>query len=210
MNLYRLLKSFEKHRIDKVSEMIDGTNLNILEIGCSDGKFLYDNRHKWQSITGVDIRNDLLKKARQKKYGVKAEFYTDDFGRNSMPYKTNHFDLVISIATIQYIFSLDLLFDEIRRVLKNNGLFIFEIPNVAVFWRRLQFLFGHFPNTSYESSDWESGVVHYFTRDNLTRILTKKGFVIEKVSCSGILASIREKWASFLGADLIFVCRKVT
>lgn len=210
MNLYRLLKSFEKHRIDKVSEMIDGTNLNILEIGCSDGRFLYDNRHKWQSITGVDIRDDLLKKARQRKYGVRTEFYSDDFGRNYMSYKSNHFDLVVSIATIQYVYNLDLLFNEIRRVLKNKGLFIFEIPNMAVFWRRLQLLFGRFPNTSYESSDWESGVNHYFTRDNLTRILTKKGFDIEKVSCSGIYASFREKWASFLGADLIFVCRKDT
>lgn len=206
--IYRWLKPFEKNRRDKVAEMIKGSNLAVLEIGCADGQFLFDNRLKWKNIVGVDIGEKNLLKAKKRSYNIQAQFQSEDYGREKMPYKTYQFDIVISIATLQYVYDLDLLFDEVFRVLKNGGRFIFEVPNAAVFWRRIQFLFGKLPRTSNLSAGWDAGVIHYFTYYDLRHFVERKGFKIEKVSCSGIFDSWRRIWVSFLGADLIFVCRK--
>lgn len=206
--IYKLLKPYEKHRLRKVTELIYGDNLNVLEIGCRDGQFLYENKHKWQNIIGIDIEPRYLKQARKRKYGVPAKFELADYGRGKMPHQSSFFDLVISIATLQYVYDIDLLFNEVYRVLKPGGLFIFEVPNAAVFWRRIQFLFGKLPKTSQLVGGWDAGVIHYFTYYDLYHFVKEKGFEIEKVSCSGILDSWRRIWVSFLGADLIFVCKK--
>lgn len=206
--IYRLLRPLEKHRLRKVTELIHGDNLNLLEIGCRDGQFLYENKHKWQNIIGVDIEPKYLKMARRRNYGVPVKFIRADYGREKMPYKTSRFDLIISIATMQYVCDLDLLFDEIFRVLKNGGRFIFEVPNAAVFWRRIQFLLGRLPRTSQLTGGWDAGVIHYFTYYDLYHFVERKGFKIEKVSCSGIFDNWREKWVDLLGADFIFICRK--
>ena len=206
--LYKLLKHWEKHRLDKVAEQIEGDNLKVLEIGCRDGQFLYENRHKWQNVIGVDIASECLRQAKKRKYDMPTKFIRADYGRKKIPYNSFYFDLIVSIATLQYVYDLDLLFDEVYRVLKKGGRFIFEVPNIAVFWRRIQFLFGRLPATSQVTEGWDAGVIHYFTYYDLYHFLRKKGFKIEKVSCSGIFDKLREKWVDLLGADLIFVCQK--
>lgn len=206
--IYKILKPLEKHRLQKVAEMIEGDNLRVLEVGCNDGKFLHDNKNKWRNIVGVDIEPVSLNKAKEKNYGIPAKFYQADYGRGKMPFNSSYFDIVISIATLQYVYDLELLFHEVYRVLKTNGILIFEVPNAAVFWRRVEFLFGKLPNTSYRYNDWDDRVLHYFTCADLKENLLKKNFIIEEISCSGIFDWLREKWPGVLGADLIFVCRK--
>lgn len=206
--IYRILRPLEKNRLQKVGELIDGSNLSVLEIGCSDGRFLYENSNRWKNITGVDTDEERLKKAKKRAYTVPSKFINIDFGKIPMPFPDSSFDLVVSIATLQYIYNLDLLLNEIYRVLKKGGLFIFEVPNMVVFWRRWQLLWGKLPRTSAVNFGWDADVIHYFTCHDLKKFVSGKGFVIEKVSCSGILDSLRQFWVSLLGADIIFVCKK--
>ncbi len=190
--IYRILKQFEKNRLKKVEEIIFGSGLTVLEIGCSDGRFLYENKNKWSNITGVDIDADKLEKARKQVFGIPAKFLNVDFGKTPMSFRDSSIDLVVSIATLQYIHDLDLLFNEVFRVLKNGGHFIFEVPNIAVFWRRMQFLWGRLPRTSTIRKGWDADIIHYFTCHDLKKFVTGKGFVVKRVSCSGILDSLRQ------------------
>lgn len=209
-SIYRILRPLEKNRLQKMAELISSSKLSVLDIGCSDGRFLYENKNKWRNVTGVDIDADKLEKARKQVFGIPAKFLNVDFGKTPMPFRNSSIDLVVSIATLQYIYDLDLLFNEVFRVLKNGGQFIFEVPNIAVFWRRWQFLWGRLPRTSTIRAGWDADIIHYFTCHDLEIFVTGKGFVIEKVSCSGILDDLRQYWVSFLGADLIFICQKPT
>ncbi|MBI5452959.1 class I SAM-dependent methyltransferase [Candidatus Gottesmanbacteria bacterium] len=206
--LYRILKPLEKNRLQKTAELISGTKLSVLDIGCSDGTFLFENKFRWDNIIGIDLDKNRLKRAKERNYGLPARFINKDFGRLKMPFKDNSFDLVVSIATLQYVYNLDLLFSEVFRVLKKGGSFIFEVPNMAVFWRRWQFLWGRLPRTSTDVYGWDAGVIHYFTCHDLERFVEDKGFEVERISCSGILDGLRQYWVSFLGADIIFVCKK--
>lgn len=206
--IYRILRPLEKNRLCKVAELISGNKLTVLEIGCGDGRFLYENKNKWNNITGIDIDSDKLKKAKERTYGVPSKFLNIDFGKSPMPFKVSSFDLIVSIATFQYIYNLDLLFGEIFRVLKKGGSFIFEVPNMAVFWRRWQFLWGRLPRTSTEYYGWDADNIHYFTYHDLKKFVIRKEFVVKRVSCSGILDGLRQYWVSFLGGDIILVCTK--
>lgn len=206
--IYRILRPLEKNRLQKVAELISSSNLSVLEIGCSDGKFLYENKFRWSNIVGIDRDENRLQKAKEREYEIPSKFINKDFGRLKMPFKDASFDLVVSIATLQYIYDLDLLFGEVYRVLKRGGCFIFEVPNMAVFWRRWRFLWGRLPRTSTKNYGWDADVIHYFTCGDLQKFVSNKGFVVERVSCSGIMDGLRQLWVSFLGADIIFVCKK--
>lgn len=206
--LYSLLSPLSKHRNVKVGELINGNNLKVLEIGCGDGSFLYQYRNKWQDIVGIDIVKQRINEAKKRNYYVPTKFITMNIDNATIPYPSDHFDVVICISTLQYIKDLELLFAEIKRILTSHGQCIIEVPNSAAYWRRIQFLFGIFPKTSQFDSGWDAGVIHYFTSGNLTSFITSLGFRIQRISCSGILDNIREYWASLFGGDLIFVLEK--
>lgn len=208
--LHLFIEKFEKHRRKKVSELLPSQKpLRILEIGCGDGLFLKENEDHWYSISGVDVVPSLIKRAKEKKYSVPAEFECADYGEEKIPMKKGTVDLVICIATLQYVQNLEHIFSEVHRVLVTNGNFIFEVPNATVFWRRLQFLFGRLPQTSSFRDGWLGGVIHYFTEHDLRMFLEINGFTVKKVACAGIFDRLRSIWPSVLGADLIFVCQKV-
>lgn len=206
--LYRLLRRFETHRIEKVARLLPDGKLRVLEVGCGDGEFLYRNKMKWKSIEGIDVVDSLIKKAQKREYGVKAHFSVEDFGLQRMPYKASSFDIVVCIATLQYIYDIDAFISECHRVLKPGGIIICEVPNSAVFWKRLGFLFGTFPVTTEYTNKWDGGVIHYFTYKSLSSFFQQKKFEIIKISCSGIFDTMRDIHPGTLGADLIFVVRK--
>lgn len=203
------LQIFSRNRLEVVSDLLPANRTHILEIGCGNGVFLYENRARWKSVTGVDVVSTQLQKAKSRTYGCKSKFMLEDYGRKSMSFRAGFFDISISIATLQYIYDLDLLFEGIHKVLRKGGLWIFEVPNIAVFWRRIEFLSGSMPRTSHFTNGWDAGVIHYFTVERMKQFCEEKGFRVKKITCSGILSNIRRHWASALGADMIFVCEKI-
>lgn len=204
----QFIQNHSTNRIQAVSQLLPDKKMRVLEIGCGDGTFLFQNREKWKKIVGVDIVRAQLRKARSRSYGCPSKFIQADYGRGNMPFESNSFNICISISTLQYLYDLDLLFENVYRVLTRNGLWIFEVPNIAFFWRRIEFLFGRLPKTSHYKNAWDAGVIHYFTHHDLQEFCLRKGFIVESVQSSGIMHSIRSLWPDMLGSDFIFVCRK--
>jgi len=207
--LYKLLKKFEIHRFASVLDVISAKNkVSVLDIGCGKGDFLFANQELWSSMAGVDILEESIAKARMRNSKIPATFAQLAAGSQKLPFRKSAFDLVVSIATLQYLDDLELLFSEVSRVLKKNGVFIFEVPNFVVVWRRLQLLFGQFPHTSLFHQGWDGGVIHYFSQPRLEAFCQEQGFIVDTVTCSEIFARFRSVYPSLLGANLIFVCRK--
>jgi 23S rRNA (guanine745-N1)-methyltransferase len=95
-----------------------GTSQEILDIGCGDGFFL--DKVTQTATTpcqgvGVDISKEALAKA-AKSY-PKLFFVRTDASRNRLPFRDSSFALVLSVFAPRPI-------DEIRRVLKRDGLWL--------------------------------------------------------------------------------------
>lgn len=111
-----------------MKKMFRGNQLagkKLLDLGCGSGRY-----SKWAfslgaKVTGIDPSNKLLDIA--KRENPKAKFYQGTAGK--LPFKDSMFDTVISGLVFDYVEDLKQAFQEVFRVLKKNGLFVFSKMN---------------------------------------------------------------------------------
>lgn len=101
----------------------------ILEIGCSYGSLLfnlYDDGYK--DVQGIDIDEEFVKcgKKTYKSIADKINLYNGV----KIPFDDETFDVVLMFDVIEHIPRVHLFIkNEISRVLKKDGFFIFQTPN---------------------------------------------------------------------------------
>ena len=102
----------------------------ILEIGCGGAQCSIAMAKKGAKVTGIDISEEQLKFAKKlaEKNKVNIDFYQGDI-RNLKQIKSNSQDIVFSAFALQYVDNLKKCFNEIHRVLKKKGLFIFSLDH---------------------------------------------------------------------------------
>ncbi|MEN6435697.1 MAG: methyltransferase domain-containing protein [Anaerolineaceae bacterium] len=94
----------------------------ILDVGCGAGKqcfSYYDYLHGKADITGGDVSEDLLAKARSENEnrGTSIPFMTLNFNQH-FPFEDNQFDLVSCCFAIYYAEDVPYTISEMHRILK--------------------------------------------------------------------------------------------
>lgn len=128
------------HRINKrikiISKEIDknfknNSNLKILDIGCADGIILsrLNKQYNFKKADGIDLSQKLIELNKDKKINL---FLYDV--EKKLPFKTNTYDIILNIATIQNIKNKQNLICEIQRILRKNGIFIMTEAN-PLYWQ---------------------------------------------------------------------------
>jgi ubiquinone/menaquinone biosynthesis C-methylase UbiE len=116
-------------RYDAAQSLVKGKT--VLDIACGSGygtKLLAKNAKK---VYGVDIAPEVVEYA-QENYGVpNAEYLVGD--GESIPLEDNTVDVVISFETIEHIKHYTQFLEEVRRVLKDEGLLVLSTPNELEF-----------------------------------------------------------------------------
>ncbi len=101
----------------------------ILDVGCNFGSLifnLYQNGYK--NIYGVDVNRNAIEHGRTRYTAIVDRLETQEFGVLSFPDES--FDVVLMFDVIEHIPSVErFLGDEVYRVLKKDGLLIFQTPN---------------------------------------------------------------------------------
>ncbi|MFT5395102.1 MAG: malonyl-CoA O-methyltransferase [Gammaproteobacteria bacterium] len=114
----RLVESFDLIKINPVS---------ILDIGSGTGygSRTLKQRFKKAQYYQSDISGEMLKTSRKKspRYFSKNHFLCADAAR--MPIEDKQFDLVFSSLMLQWCNDLELVFAEVKRMLKPGGVFLF-------------------------------------------------------------------------------------
>ena len=102
---------------------------------------------------------------------------------NKLPYKTNEFDIVIARDILEHIVNVDLAMNEIKRVLKKEGIFLIDLPNEFDLESRINILLGKgitkkrwFQN----SKEWNYPHVRFYTRSGVKELMREKKFEILK------------------------------
>jgi ubiquinone/menaquinone biosynthesis C-methylase UbiE len=205
--LYKKLRKREINRYQVTYDLLPpiGESGRLLDVGCGDGDLVFICRKKFGECYGIDISKVRIERARKRaleKHMDGLYFYECD-ADEGLPFSDSFFDAVTCIAVLEHVFNPPNVVNEIHRVLKPNGFFIVQVPNVAWFPYRIQLLFGKLPKTGgvYLGADWEH--LHWFTKDTLVKLLLASGFQIKQVTCSGIFAKFRKYCLSLLSGDLL-------
>lgn len=164
---YRLLGDFSgKYRADfrrflfSLDLLFSKTSIEgrkILDIGSGVGIMALALKNSGADVVGVDkfvfpdesenfysISNFEKLKRIWDENGIKV--IKADINEEKLPFPDGYFDIVVCDATIEHLdWSPKDLFKDVRRVLKDGGLFLLTTPNQANLLRRLRFLLGLSP-----------------------------------------------------------------
>ncbi|MBD3350148.1 MAG: methyltransferase domain-containing protein [Candidatus Lokiarchaeota archaeon] len=115
-------KSFRERIYKKLNF---GKLTNLLEIGCGTGALLLEIGSKFNlKLHGIDVNAARINAANQnlKKKKIRANLYTMDIKKNS--FKDATFDVIVCNLVFLWMDELDIVFQEIHRILKRNGFLI--------------------------------------------------------------------------------------
>lgn len=96
-------------------------DMRILDIGCGNGGIATHFAAKRNRVSGVDVEDKRANGTRD------FDFYLVDSER--LPFETDTFDLVLSHHVIEHVPNQQLHLEEIRRVLRPDGLCYLATPN---------------------------------------------------------------------------------
>jgi len=99
-------------------------NEKVLDLACGEGYFTRALKKSVSSITGADLSPSLIESA--KSVSKDILYHVADATNLSFA-KDKEFDVVISVLAIQNMENILAAFSECRRVLKDNGRFIFVL-----------------------------------------------------------------------------------
>ncbi len=210
--LYHKLVRFYIDRKTVAIKLLPDSLESILDVGSDNGLLLFKLAPRvYKNGYGTDLSDVLVKganrEARDKNLDKKIKFRVVDIDEG-LPFTNGSFEAVTCLAVLEHVFDPLFVFQELVRVTKRGGLVIVEVPNLAWFPRRLTLLLGRRPRTSW-APGWDGGHLQYFTLTDLRHLFKAHGFIIEKETCSGVFASFRNWWLSFLAADLIIKGKKL-
>lgn len=107
------------------------TGKNVLDIGCGTGiglQFLAESAHM---VVGVDYSEETIAYARKNNDKGNLSFKVMDC--RNLKFDDGKFDLVTSFNLIEHIHGQEDFVQEVKRVLKPDGIFICSTPNTKVF-----------------------------------------------------------------------------
>ncbi len=111
----------------------DLTSKQILDIGCATGELSFHLAEEGAEVTGTDLNEDLLNRAKAQKQHKYLHFQKGDMLELEKDFSENRFDAVLCFGnTLVHLPDKNnvlKLFHGVRRVLKPNGKFLLQILN---------------------------------------------------------------------------------
>ena len=121
-----------------ILNMIGDEPRNHLDVGCGPAFTIIPLLKKGWTITGLDISEEMLKRARQniEAAGLDPSNVALSVGNiEALPYADNQFDSIICSGVIEYLKSDDKALRELNRVLKPGGTLIITVRNKLCLFR---------------------------------------------------------------------------
>jgi len=186
---YERANSFMAPKTYEYAQMFKGITLKksdkVLDLGCGDGWLPLVIGKKVNKVVGVDISesiSDAQFKAAELSGKVNAEFYSTLLEEAN--FQDEVFDKVTSFSVIEHIPNYMEVFEELFRVLKQDGELIISVDS-----------FSHFNQKQREVHRRNFEVQKYFQKDELYTMLKNLGF--KEVTVTPIFKSkFSEKWFS--------------
>src|SRR3989344_1073150 len=146
----------------------------VLDLGCGNGQSGIKAAKFAKKVIGVDINETLLGIAKLSATTSKiknVKFETANLEKK-LKYKKNQFDKVIFLDVLEHLKNRDQLLNEIKRVLRPQGLLFLGVPNSQTSWKKLQRSVGI---CSFSDPDHKIE----FSESQIRKLLSNHGFTIK-------------------------------
>lgn len=148
----------------------------VLDIGCGNGQNSILIAKQACHVCGFDIDKSQLAIAKSdaKCQGIRNIDFKLISGERKIPYKSNYFDKIVFLGVLEHLMNRTQVLDNVRRLLKQNGLLLLGIPNENTSWKLLQRRFGipHYTDPDHKIE---------YTKATITSELLYHGFEIVKI-----------------------------
>ncbi|MFH1537449.1 MAG: class I SAM-dependent methyltransferase [bacterium] len=154
----------------------------ILDIGCGTGHISVELVTRGFSVTGVDLMHAALRRASSKGLAAVAA------DAQALPFGDDCFDAVLALDVIEHLFNPYLLMSEVRRVMKDDGIFILQVPNHFDIAQRISTLFGHgiIPHISRNLGNfldpWTHPHIRFPSYKEILEMIEKTGFAVDGIN----------------------------
>lgn len=169
--------------LKNVASYLDFSKAKALDVGCGTGIFMQDIILKYgcEELYGIDGPSDFYTRAIAR--GYKEIFIIDDLCLSPLPFRDKDFDFTVSKDVFEHLISPKFVAQEINRVLKMNGLFLFHVPNHFPAKGRFKFLFTNNLDTFdffSKESRWTFPHIRFYEYDDLISTFSSCGFVLKE------------------------------
>jgi ubiquinone/menaquinone biosynthesis C-methylase UbiE len=144
----------------------------VLDLGCGTGYGVNTLSTAYKKVVGVDLSEYAVSHAR--KINEKLDVMFSQARGESLPFKCETFDAVISIEVIEHVTKVNCFLDEIRRVLKKGGVFILSTPNREVRLLPLQRPWNPFHVREFNAIQFRETLANHFSTVKIKGLVSKR------------------------------------
>lgn len=141
----------------------------MFEIGCATGVFLDMARTAGWEVSGVDISDYAVSKAKEKGLSVYSGVVSD------LPLESlsDIYDAVAMFDVIEHLPDPKIELDFANKILKSGGVLVFASPNSSSLWAKVM------------GKKWHAFVppqhLHFFSKDNVMKVADQTGFEVVSI-----------------------------
>jgi len=100
-------------------------NLQLLDVGCGPGIHIKEYEKRGAKCFGIDFSEKMIKLAKER--CSNSKFTVGNVSK--LDFQDNSFDIITASLVLDHIKNLSNAINEIRRMLKKEGLLIFSVPH---------------------------------------------------------------------------------
>lgn len=194
-------KSSFKHRFAKhgvhskiIDILVQSHSHNILDVGCARGYLGEELLKKNNAAKLFGIEYDASAAEIAKKYYSQIWIGRVEDVIDSIP--TKQFDAIVCADVLEHMPRPDIVLAMLIKVLKDKGILVTSIPNIAYAPVRMKMLFGKFNYE--EAGHLDKTHLRFFTIETAIRMVEESGFNVINVYRTGIgsLIPVLPTWLS--------------
>ena len=128
-------KEYVDHVYSKILEKKD--NPFVVEIGSNDGTLLKQFKKYKINVLGIEPAKNLAEASRKSKIKTENKFFNLSLAKKIS--KKENADLIIANNVLGHVDNLNEFMLGIKKLLKNDGIFVFEVPHALNLIKKLEF-----------------------------------------------------------------------
>jgi 2-polyprenyl-6-hydroxyphenyl methylase/3-demethylubiquinone-9 3-methyltransferase len=125
----RTLKNLVPGRLSWMDRQIDWAGKRVLDLGCAGGFMAEALAERGALVTGIDPAEGAIAAARAHAEQAGRDIAYDIGVGEELPYAGGAFDAVVCVDVLEHVRDLSQVIREVARVLKPEGLFLFDTIN---------------------------------------------------------------------------------